>query len=346
MSDERWGFADSRLTEALDVEKLPAGTTHRLQIELAQDGLGCPIRVPVMVTRGRKSGPTFGLTAALHGNELNGIPVIHRLMADLDARKLRGSVVAVLVANVPAYNEHTRYFVDGTDLNHRFPGDPNGNVSSVYAYRLIERIVSRFDFLIDLHTASFGRINSLYVRADMTDPRTAKMAYLQRSQIVVNNPPSDRTLRGAAASTGIPAITLEIGNPHRFQERFIKRSLAGLRATLGSAGLLPRRPLAMREPPVICEGSSWMYTDHGGLLTVHPELTDDVGKGEIVARLSNIFGDVVREYQAPEDGIVIGKSVNPVGQTGARILHLGRRSEDESAYLPAAELAELTDSHE
>ena len=167
------------------------------------------------------------------------------------------------------------------------------------------------------------------------------MAYLQRSQIIVHNPPSDHTLRGAAMERGIPSITLEIGNPHRFQERFIKRSLTGMKAVLASAGMLPKRPLAPGEQPVICEGSSWMYADHGGILEVYPELTSEVVAGERVARLVNIFGDAVREYVAPTDGVVIGKSVNPVGQTGARILHLGVRSPDPSVYLPPESVAEL-----
>jgi predicted deacylase len=158
------------------------------------------------------------------------------------------------------------------------------------------------------------------------------MAYLQRPQIIVHNPPSDHTLRGAAMDLGIPAITLEIGDPQKFQPTYVRSSRIGLRAVLAAAGMLPRRPVSEGAEPVLCDHSSWMYTDRGGLLEVLPRPTERVTRGERVAILRNAFGDQIREYFAPEDGIVIGKSVNPVGQTGARILHLGGIATEEHDF--------------
>ena len=134
--------------------------------------------------------------------------VVHRLIESIDLRALKGTIVAVLVVNVPAFLNYERTFDDRTDMNHIMPGKPKGNIAQVYAHRFMDRIVGRFKYLIDLHTASFGNINSLYVRADMTDPVTAEMAYLQRPQIILHNPPSDHTLRGAAMELGIPSITV------------------------------------------------------------------------------------------------------------------------------------------
>ena len=307
----------------LVVEDFPRGELSRLYIDLVANGLAQDILLPLLVARGKKDGPVFGLTAAVHGNELNGIRVIHDLMHHIDPRQLSGTVVALVVVNVPGLHRHQREFVDGTDLNHIFPGRHDGNVASVYGHRILDRIVNRFDYLVDLHTASFGRVNSVYVRADMTHPTTATMAYLQRPQIIVHNPPSDYTLRGAAMDLGIPSITLEIGDPQKFQPSYVRSSRIGLRTVLAAAGMLARRPVAEGPEPVLCESSRWMYTDRGGLLEVLPRPTERVSRGDRVAILRNAFGDAIREYYAPEDGIVIGKSANPVGQTGARILHLG-----------------------
>jgi predicted deacylase len=307
----------------LVIERFPRGELSRLYVDLVANGLAQDILVPSLIARGKKDGPVFGLTAAVHGNELNGIRVIHDLMHHINPQHLSGTVVALAVVNVPGLHRHQREFVDGTDLNHIFPGRHDGNVAEVYAQRILDRIVNRFDYLIDLHTASFGRVNSVYVRADMTHVTTATMAYLQRPQIIVHNPPSDYTLRGAAMDLGIPSITLEIGDPQRFQPSYVRSSRIGLRMVLAAAGMLARRPAAEGSEPVLCESSRWMYTDRGGLLEVLPRPTERVSRGERVAVLRNAFGDVIREYHAPEDGIVIGKSVNPVGQTGARILHLG-----------------------
>ncbi|MDH4282202.1 MAG: succinylglutamate desuccinylase/aspartoacylase family protein, partial [Myxococcales bacterium] len=216
----------------LVIDEFPRGRVSRLYVDLVANGLAQDILLPLLVARGKKDGPVFGLTAAVHGNELNGIRVIHDLMHRLDPKQLSGTVVAVVVVNVPGLHRHQREFVDGEDLNHIFPGREDGSVSEVYAHRILDRIVNRFDYLVDLHTASFGRVNSLYVRADMTHPATATMAYLQRPQIIVHNPPSDYTLRGAAMDLGIPSITLEIGDPQTFQPGYVRSSRIGIRAVL------------------------------------------------------------------------------------------------------------------
>lgn len=316
-------FPGSLLVDELDVSSLPKGAVSRLRLALVHDGLGRPVRLPVLVAVGKRPGPVFGITAALHGNELNGMPVIHQLFDKLDVNALSGTVVGVVAVNIPAILNHERKFADGTDLNHIMPGRADGNAPSTYAFRLIDRVIKHFDYLADLHTASFGRVNSLYVRADMNNPDAAQMAYLQRPRIIVHNPPSDRTLRGAVASLGVPAITVEIGNPQRFQRDYIRRATAGLLAILAHAGMIKRRARAPGEPPELCESSEWMYTDHGGLLEVLPELAERVTAEQVIARMTSVYGDLVHEYRASHDAIVIGKSVNPVSETGARIAHLG-----------------------
>lgn len=321
----------------LHLHDLPRGTRTRLWLEVAQDALGLPIRLPVLVARGRVAGKTAAITAAVHGDEVNGIPVIHRLFAQLDPARMRGDLIAVPVVNVIAFELHSRRMHEAVDLNHAFPGNASGNLGAVLAHRLLERIVHPADLLIDLHTASRGRANPLYVRADMKHPASAQMAYLQRPQIILHNPPSDGTLRGAAAEHGIPAITVEIGNPSRVQKEVARRATVGVRAVLAEHGIIPRRPVALGPPPVLCSRSRWLYTDDGGLLEVLPALVDRVQEGEPIATLTDLFGEHRRTYTAPEDGIVIGRSVDPVAATGARLLHLGALATDADELLPRVE---------
>ncbi|MCA9636093.1 MAG: succinylglutamate desuccinylase/aspartoacylase family protein [Myxococcales bacterium] len=295
------------------------------------DSIGAPIRVPVIVARGAYPGPTVGITAAVHGNELNGIRIIHRLFADLDPDQMRGTVVAVPVVNVPGFARNTRAFADGVDINRVMPGRPHGPSSEVFAYRFVERIVRKFDYLIDLHTASFGRINSLYVRADLTHPETSWMARAQHPQIIVHNQGQGQTLRGAAMALGIPAITVEVGDPHRFQKKMIRFGMIGVGNVLARLKVLELDEELPEHEPIVCSRSHWLYSDEGGLLEVFPELTEEVIAGQMVGRITNIFGDVVTRYFAPEAGIVVGKSVNPVSPTGSRILHLGILGEPEAA---------------
>lgn len=309
--------------QELKLDEIPRGTMQRFFLHIVSDGMGMPIYVPVMVAKGAKDGPVLGLTAAVHGNELNGIPVIQRLFKEIDATTLRGTVVGVPVANVPSLLRRTRRFLDGHDLNHHMPGKPEGNVSQVYAWRLVDRVVRYFNYLIDLHTASFGRINSYYIRADMINPVTRQMALLQHPQIILHNPPSDGTLRGAAHELGIHAITMEVGNPFRFQRGMIRDGLTGIHNVLHYLDMKKSQIEILQGKPVICKNSYWIYSDKGGFLTVLPEPATQVKKDQLIARLVSVFGDLIEEYLAPEDGVVIGKEVNPVNQTGGRMLHLG-----------------------
>jgi len=203
------------------------------------------------------------------------------------------------------------------------PGKPNGTVAETYAHRFTEKILGHFDFLLDLHTASFGRVNSFYIRSDMSRPTTKKLARLQNAEIILNAPPGDGTVRGAAEDLGIPAITIEVGNPNMFQARMIKSGLAGIHNVLSHLKMIPDPQEIDDSHTIECVSSRWLYTDMGGLLNVHVELRDIVQKDEHIASLRDVFGNEIKKYLAPEKGIVIGKSVNPVSPTGSRILHLG-----------------------
>ena len=306
-----------------NLQDTPVGEIRHYWLQLISDGMGNPICIPLMVARGKKDFPVLGLTAAVHGNELNGIPAIQRLFKEVDVNELEGVIVGVPVVNIPSFMRKKRRFNDGVDLNHIMPGISDGNISQVYAYRLIHRLVDRFDYLMDLHTASFGRINSYYIRADMKHPVVRKMALLQNAEIIVHNPPSDGTLRGAADELDIPAITLEVGNPNTFQRKMIRSGMVGIHNVLCWLEMVPDPIEHEDRSTVLCKRSFWIYTDRGGLLTVHPGLTDRLLKGDHIATIRDVFGNTIKEYFAPEDGIVIGKSISPVNQTGGRILHLG-----------------------
>ncbi|MBK7870762.1 MAG: succinylglutamate desuccinylase/aspartoacylase family protein [Saprospiraceae bacterium] len=314
---------DVQVITELNLNEVPQGQITRYWLSIVTNGIGMPIRVPVIIARGYEDGNILGLTAAIHGNELNGVALIQRLFREIDVHELQGMIVGVPVMNIPALLRNQRGFIDGCDLNLIMPGNAQGNISEVYAHRLMNQIVKHFDYLVDIHTASFGRVNSYHVRTDLGDPITREMAMLQNAQIIIHNPPSDGTLRGAAAALGIKAITLELGNPNTFQKGLIRSGLSGIHNLLTYLGIVKNGMEQINDQPILCKTSYWMHTDDGGVLSVIPNVTDFVKKGDRIATLRNIFGDLIKEYCAPEDGVVIGRSVNPINQTGGRILHLG-----------------------
>lgn len=309
--------------DALVPGDLPRGKICRRWLEISSAALGSPVLVPLLAARGRQDGPVLGVTAALHGNELNGIPVVQRLFQELDATELKGTVIGVPVLNVPSFLAQERIFPDDADLNRIMPGRPDGGESDVYTHRLLERLLTRFDCQVDLHTASFGRVNSHYVRADMSQPPVAELARVQNADIIVDSAGERGTLRLLLGNQGTVCVTVELGDPHVYQHEMIDRGLTGVRNTLRHLGMLPGKPERPRRVAVECSRAYWLYTDRGGLLDVLPGVGARVKRGETIARLTNVFGDEVHHYTAPEAGIVVGRSVNPVNHTGGRILHLG-----------------------
>lgn len=314
---------DIPVVPKLDVRSFRPNSKEYFWMRLASDALGNPIHIPIIVAKGKKDGPVLGITAALHGNEINGIQVIQRLMDEVETHELSGTIVGIPVVNVPSYLRQERFFVDGVDLNRIMPGKAKGNMSQIYAHRFIERVVKEFDYLLDLHTASFGRTNSFYIRADLDIPEVKKLALLQNADIIVHNPPSDGTLRGAADELGIPSITIEVGNPNIFQRKLIRSGLEGIHNILCHLQMIDDAIVTGEKPSIICSSSYWIYSELGGLLTVYPSLRDRLEAGEHIATVRDVFGNIIKEFHIQESGIVIGKSTNPVNQSGGRILHLG-----------------------
>jgi hypothetical protein len=316
---------DATYVDQLDIDAIAPGTTRRFRVVLGSDAHSMPMAVPVIVRRAASPGPVVGITAAIHGNEINGIRVLHRLFdACPTERLLRGTLVGVPVINLPGFLTNSREFHDGADLNRAMPGKVDGTGAQQYAYHFLHKIARTFEYHVDLHTASFGRVNTLYARVDLKDPMTARLARLMRPEIIVHSPGGDGTLRGAVEAMGIPSVTLEVGDPQALQYLLIRQSRLGIQEILEYLEMIPDLEDPKQRVPVECSSSYWMYTDAGGILDVYPELGHKFRTGDVLARLTNVWGDEIRTYVAPENGIVVGKSTNPVSRPGARILHLGK----------------------
>lgn len=307
----------------LRADQYPKGEVSKFWIHLYQDATGRPVDVPFLIARGAKDGPTMGIASAVHGNELNGIRIIHNLLRYLDLSQLTGNLLCAPVVNVPAFNDGNRLFPDGLDLNHVFPGKPDGRPAEQYARSFVSAFLPNIDFLIDIHTASVGRTNTMYVRADLADPVSKQMAEAFNPEIVLQARGSDGTLRRNALKKGIPSITVEAGNPNVFQGRIATEGDLGIRNILVELGFLEGEKL-LRRDPVYCPSSTWLRTTGGGLLEPRFRLFDRVKRGAELAVALDLFGERIRSYRAPYDGIVIGMAANPVSVPGTRFCHFGR----------------------
>lgn len=325
------GFAQNKfpIVDNIDLANLESGKSHKLWLSLAEDFQNKPITIPVLITKGKEEGPVLGLTAAIHGNELNGIPIIHDIFENLDPSSLKGVLVAIPGLNPLAIDRNQREFIDGTDLNRIFPGKKHGNRSEQMAYQIGKKVIPIFDYHIDLHTASFGRINSLYGRGDMNDSTLSTMLRLIEPDLIVSNKgkasfgtASGLTMRAYALSLGVKSITVEYGNPQVLQENMIARGVKGIKNLMTHLGMLKGK-VSIPVVENVCSKSYWIYTQEGGYLEVLVKLNQKVEKGEKIAIMKDSFGTIVQTYFAPESGIVVGKSTNPVAISGSRIIHLG-----------------------
>lgn len=312
----------------LQLETIPEYSSSRFWLQLTEDGFSKAYTVPVIVLKGKQNGPVIGFTAALHGNELNGIAVIQELINHITIQKLQGTIVAVPGINAISIPNHTRRFADQKDLNRNFPGNPKGNRSEQYVWHINKKILKPLDYLVDMHTASFGRANALYTRADMSNDTIANMANAIEADIILHNKGKNpifktHTMRAEAMKQGIPTVTMEYGNPQVYQPEMIYRGVNGLLSLLDTLNIYKNSDFIAFKPPVLCRKSYWIYTDKGGYLDVKVALKQIVNKGDLLAILKNPFGDIIEKYLAPEKGIIIGKSTNPANMTGGRIVHFG-----------------------
>lgn len=310
--------------EELSLSSLKRGQIHHIQLHIPGSSMGTPWRVPLIVARGIHKGPVLGITAAVHGNELNGLSTIFQLFKKMDPSQLAGTLIAVPISNVPGYIAGQRYFPDGQDLNRRMPGKLNAKMpSDVYNYFFTSKIIKHFNYLLDLHTASVGKINSLYIRADLEDPVCSQLAYWQNPHIIVQKYDENGTLRAWANSQKIPSVTVEIGNPNTFQQDLIDDCLDGIINTLAGLKMINKEVRDYTGNSHICSSSHWIYSPDGGILDVPAKLAENVKKDQIIANIYDVFGSLKSVVKADTDGVVIGKTISPNCIAGSRIVHLG-----------------------
>lgn len=328
------GFSQNDIEVLNNLNELPKleSGIHNYWLNMGSNTYGQPVLIPIIVIQGKTKGPTLGLTAAIHGNELNGIAIIHQLVVSIDTNILNGKIIAIPGINAKSIQMDERRFVDGEDLNRNFPGKEHGSESEQYVFKIKERILHSFDFNIDMHTASFGRVNSMYARADSVNDTILKLAELQYPDIILQskgpsfgtvNSNATETLRAEASQLGIPSIAVEYGNPQVYQNDMIERGLKGIFNTLKWLNMYEGQIEKGIVQPTYCKKSYWMYMDEGGFLDVNVELNQLIKKGEKIATVRDAFGEIIKEYHSPEDGVVIGKSSNPSNMSGGRIIHLG-----------------------
>jgi hypothetical protein len=296
------------------------------------------VSTPVLVLNGAFPGPTLCLTAAVHGDELNGIEMVRRVMHDLDPAKLSGAVIGVPIVNVQGFRRGSRYLPDRRDLNRYFPGNPNGSAAARIAHSFFANVVSHCDALVDLHTGSFERANLPQIRADLRNPDVVTLTQGFGSMVILHSTPAAGTLRHAATRAGIPAVTLEAGGPSQLELNEVKLGVKGIETLVNTLGMIRKRRL-WGEPEPVYYRSSWVRADNGGILLADVSLGSSVRKGDILGTITDPMNNARTEVLSPYAGRIIGMARNQVVMPGFAAFHVGIETDEtpmEEAAEPAA----------
>lgn len=309
---------------------IPKGKETKVNLELPKL-YNTPTHLPVRVIRGKKDGPVVFVSAAIHGDELNGIEIIRRLRKLNILNKLKGTLILVPIVNVYGIMNLSRYLPDRRDLNRSFPGSTKGSLASRIAKIFFDEIVSKCDLGIDLHTASIHKSNLPQIRTNIENEYTYKLAKAFQAPVVLHSELRDGSLRAVAQDSGIPILLYEAGEALRFDEISIRTGVKGIVNVLREMEMLPRTTKKNIKTPIITRNSNWIRANESGMLRTIKALGEVVKKDEIIAFIDEPLGDESFSIKALYDGVIIGKSEIPLVQEGDAIFHIAKLKDIESA---------------
>lgn len=313
--------APDRVMQILDKAILPGNTrTLYWTPSSALDSLETP--VPVQIVHGKNPGPVLCLTAAVHGDELNGIEIVRQIMQNLDADELNGSVIGVPIVNLDGFRRASRYVSDRRDLNRHFPGSRNGSLASRIGHSFFHNVITHCQYLVDVHTGSFHRTNLPQLRAHLKLPAIVEFTKGFGGIVVVQEKGEFGTLRRAAQDRGIVAVTLETGGPLHLEKEAVDWGVKGIENLLHSLDMQNTLRLWTTPQPVYYK-TKWVRAEQGGLLFSNVELNDLVKKGQLMGRVIDPITNTHSDIIAPNNGRVVGMAFDQVVSPGFAAYHMG-----------------------
>lgn len=314
-----------RSIETWGGKTIAPGQRKAIRLEAGESFTGVSVRLPLMVWRGLEEGPILGITAAVHGDEINGTGAIRKLIEEPPFELRRGALILVPVINIMGFERHSRYTPDRRDLNRTFPGSARGSLTGRLAHLIMDEVVGRCDYMIDLHTAAVRRTNFPNVRADMENPGCERLARAFGAEIIVDNKGPEGSLRYEACKAGCPTIILEAGEVWKVEpsvQDMIQRGITHVMSELEMIDLTDEvRP---EHPPhkVVVHTSSWMRAENGGFLKFHVAPGETVEKDQPLATNSSLLGEEHETILSSRNGIVLGMTTMPAVSPGDPVLHI------------------------
>ncbi len=305
-------------------KKIKLGERKKVCLEVARLYDFTEVNIPIEVVRGKKEGPTLFISACIHGDEINSVEIVKRLLNHKLLKKIKGTLIAIPIVNVFGFNDKSRYLPDRRDLNRCFPGSEEGSLAARIAHKFMNEIVSKCDYGIDLHTAAIHRNNIPQIRACLDDEETKSLAEVFNVPVMINSDIKDGSLRQAARDLNIPTLLFEGGEALRFDSRIAASALQGILSLMFKIGMLEgnNKYSIKKKETFIARSSYWIRAPHSGTIVLKKKLGDFVKRGQIIGIISDPFGQHEFKVTSKYEGIVIGLVTLPLLNNGDAIAHI------------------------
>jgi predicted deacylase len=298
------------------------GEFIEININIARLPSRTQIDTPIYAYRAMEEGPVLALTAGMHGDEINGMEIVRRIIAAGHNRVLRGTVVCMPIINVYGFLNYSRDVPDGKDINRSFPGSKTGSLASRVAYHLMKEVIPFIDYGIDFHTGGAMRTNYPQVRCVMQDPKNAQLAEAFHAPFTIDSPFRPHSLRQSAAKLGKHIIVFEGGESLRFDQHAIGEGINGTLRLMRHLKMIDRAPKPGVENKIVWS-SSWVRARTGGLFQPLISSGDMVQKNQTVGTMTDPFGEFNEQIKSPITGYVVGLNNIPVVNAGDALMHIG-----------------------
>lgn len=315
------------------------GTRVTIDLRVARLYTHSEITMPVHIIHGEQPGPRLFISAAIHGDEINGVEIIRRLLKLPLLKRLSGVLLAIPIVNVHGFIHHSRYLPDRRDLNRSFPGSRDGSLTARLAYLFMKEIMQNATHGIDLHTGALHRSNLPQIRADLNDEETARLARSFHVPVLLNTPIRAGSVREMALRQNIPVLLYEAGEALRFDEVAITTGVRGVVDVMRALGMLPPSKSPARDKTGALESyaSTWVRSPESGIFRTTRSLGHLVRKGDVLGVVADPFGEREAAVAAPVNGIIISRINMPLVNAGDALFHIARYE----APQPAAQVESL-----
>ena len=304
------------------------GNRQSIDIPLPSFYTHSSVNMPVHVIHGRRPGPVLLVSAAIHGDEINGVEIIRRLLVNKSIDSIRGTLIAIPVVNVYGFVSKSRYLPDRRDLNRSFPGSENGSMASRLANVLMTEILPHATHIIDLHTGAVNRENLPQIRAKLQDnPELETLARAFGVPVILNAEFLENSFRAAAFDQGIGVLLYEAGEALRFDEVSIRAGVRGVLQVMIELEMRTRSKRTRKVESMVANTSRWVRAGQSGILRSLIATGTKVQKGDLLAYINNPLGEHNEELISPVSGIVIGKTNLPLVFAGEALFNIASYEE-------------------